>query len=65
MKPNCALDTRTVLCLYVPGFQRRIFIHVKVLSERSNEMKEQKKRKTGASLLRNPLAIHKIHNLAS
>ena len=26
--PNCALDRRTVLCLYVPGFQRQIFKHI-------------------------------------
>ena len=30
----------------VPGFQRQIFKHVKILSKRSKEMKEQKKNKT-------------------
>ena len=37
-RPNCAQDRRTILCLYVPGFQRQVFKHVK-------EMKEQKKNK--------------------
>ena len=31
-KPNCALDKRTILCLYVPGFHRQIFICVPKLS---------------------------------
>ena len=33
------------MCLYVPGFQRQVFKHVKTLSERSKESKEQKKYK--------------------
>ena len=44
-RPNCALDTSTILRLYVPGFQRQVFKHVKSLSERSKEGKEQKKNK--------------------
>ena len=44
-RPNCALDRSTILCLYVPGFQRQVFKHVKILSERSKESKEQKKNK--------------------
>ena len=44
-RPNCALDKRKILCLYVPGFQRQVFKHVKNLSERSKESKEQKKNK--------------------
>ena len=36
---------RTILFLYVPGFQRQVFTHVKILSERSKEIKEQKKNK--------------------
>ena len=44
-RPNCALDRRTILCLYVSGFQKQVFKHVKILSERSKEMKEQKKNK--------------------
>ena len=44
-RPNCALDRRTILCLYVTGFHRQVFEHVKFLSERSKEMKEQKKNK--------------------
>ena len=44
-RPNCALDRSTFLCLYVPGFQRQVFNHVKILSERSKESKEQKKNK--------------------
>ena len=43
--PNCALDRRTILCLYIPGFQRQVFNYVKILSERSKESKEQKKNK--------------------
>ena len=35
----------TTFCLYFPGFQRQIFEHDKKLSERSKEMKEQKKNK--------------------
>ena len=31
------------MCLYVPGFQRQVFKHIKVLAERSKKMKEQKK----------------------
>ena len=27
-RPNCALDRRTILCLYVPGFQKLIFKHI-------------------------------------
>ena len=44
-RPNCALDRSIILCLYVPGFQRQVFKHVKILSERSKESKEQKKNK--------------------
>ena len=44
-RPNCALDRSAFLCLYVPGFQRQVFKHVKILSERSKESKEQKKNK--------------------
>ena len=30
-RPNCALDKRTILCLYFPaGFQRQVFKHVKI-----------------------------------
>ena len=44
-RPNCALDRCTILCLYVPGFHRKVFKHVEILSERSKGMKEQKKNK--------------------
>ena len=44
-RPICALDRRTILCLYVPGFQRQIFNHVEILSERSKKMRELKKNK--------------------
>ena len=44
-RPNCDLDRRTILCLYVPGFQRQVFKHVKVLTKQSKESKEQKKNK--------------------
>ena len=27
-RPNCALDRRTILCLYVAGFQRQVFKYV-------------------------------------
>ena len=27
-RPNCALDRRTILCLYVSGFHRQTFKHV-------------------------------------
>ena len=40
-----SLDRRTILCLYVPGFRRQVFIHVNFLYEQSKEMKEQKKNK--------------------
>ena len=39
-RPNSALDRRTILCLYVPGFQRQVFKHDKFLSERSTESKD-------------------------
>ena len=32
-RPKCALDMRTFLCLYVPGFQRQLFKHVKIFVE--------------------------------
>ena len=50
---NCTLRGQTVywigaqFCLYFPGFQKQVFTHVKILSERSSEMKEQKKNKGG------------------
>ena len=44
-RPNCALDRSTILCLYVPGFQRQVFKYVKILSELSKRRKEQKKNK--------------------
>ena len=44
-RPNCALNRSTILCLYVPGFQRQVFKHVKILLERSQESEEQKKNK--------------------
>ena len=58
MKPNCALDKHTLLCLYVPGFQRQVSKHVEILSERSKEMKNRR-RTRGAFFLRNPLTFHK------
>ena len=33
------------MCLYVPGFQRQVFKHAKILSERSKENQDQKKNK--------------------
>ena len=63
-RAKCALDRRTNLRLFVTGFQRQNFKHVNFLSERSKKMKD-KRRTTGASLLRNPLTIHKVHGLAS
>ena len=42
--PNCALDRSTILCLYVPGFQRQVFKHVKILSERLKRRTEQRER---------------------
>ena len=50
-RPNSALDKRTILSLYVPGFHRQVFKYVKVLSKSSKNSKEQKRTK-GASLLR-------------
>ena len=38
--PNRALDRRTILCLYVAGFQTHVFKHVKALSEQLKKMKE-------------------------
>ena len=62
-RPNCALYRQSILCLYFPAFQRQVFKHAKILSERSKESKGQKKNK-GSSLLRNPLTVHKMHSLA-
>ena len=36
------MDRRTLLCLHVAGLQRQVFKHVKILSEQSKEMKQQK-----------------------
>ena len=47
-RPNCALDRRTILCLYVPGFQSQVFKHDKILSEQSKRMIEQKKKNWSA-----------------
>ena len=41
-RPNCALDRLTILCLYVPGFHRQVFEHVKKFSGQLKEMKEKK-----------------------
>ena len=59
-RPNCALDRRKILCLYVPGFQRQVYKHVKILSEKTKEQRSTK----GMSLLWNPLTTHKMHSLA-
>ena len=40
--PNCALDMRTFLCLYVPGFKKQVFKHFNFVTEQSKEMKEKK-----------------------
>ena len=51
---------RTILCLYVPGFQRQIVKHVKILPEQSKEKKtkeEQIERPCCGYLL-----MHKIHS---
>ena len=63
-RPNCALDRRTLLCLYAPGFQRQILTHIKSLSQRSKKKKKTRRTK-GASLFQNSLKIHKMHSLAS
>ena len=58
-RQNFALDGRTVKCLNVSGIQRQIIKHVKILSERSKKTKNKRRTKR-ASLLGNPLTIHKI-----
>ena len=50
-KPNCALDRCTILCLYVAGFRGQVFKNFQKWSERSKEIKEQRRTKW-ASLLR-------------
>ena len=55
-KLNCALDMRTNLCLYVLGFQRQVFKHVKILTAESKKMKEQKKNKGSV------LVVESAHN---
>ena len=64
MQLNCELNRRITLCLNVPGLQRQVFKLVKVLSERSKEMREQKKYK-GNVLDANLLTIHKILDFIS
>ena len=45
-RPNCALDRRTILYLYVPaGFQRQIFKHVYFFCRSDGKTKDQKKNK--------------------
>ena len=58
------MDRRTILCLYVPGFHRQVFKHVKTLRERSKKMKEQKKN-DGSVLVANLLTMHKMQSLVS
>ena len=41
-RPNFALDGLTILCLYVPGFQRQAFKRFKILQARLQEIKEQR-----------------------
>ena len=45
---NCAIDSCTILCLYVTGYQRQAFKHVKISSERPKKKKEQMKDKGSA-----------------
>ena len=45
-KPNCAQDRRTIWLSYVPELRRQVFKHVKMLSEHSKEMKEQKNKRS-------------------
>ena len=63
-RPNCALDRRTILCLYIPGFQSHVFKHVKILSKRLKKMKEQKKNK-GSVLVTECAYNSQMHSLAS
>ena len=63
-RPNFALDELTILCLYVPGFQRQAFKRFKILQERLQEIKEQRKNK-GSVLVADPVTMHKMHKLAS
>ena len=56
-KPNCALDRRKILCLFVPGFQRQVFEQVKFCWNDQRKLKN-KRRTKGASLLLNPFTKH-------
>ena len=62
-RPNCALDRRSNLCLYVPGFQRQVFTHVENLSERSKEMKERKKNKGSVLVSESAHSLQNAHNI--
>ena len=42
---NFAMDRRTFLCLYFPGFPGQVFKPGKILSEQLKKLKEQKKNK--------------------
>ena len=64
MRPNCALDRRTILCLFIPGFQRQVFKHGKILSERSKRLKKQKKNKRSVLFVESVFNTQK-HSLAS
>ena len=58
---NCALDRSTILCLYVSGFQRQVYKHVKILSERSKESKEQKKNKGSIFVAKSAYSAQNAH----
>ena len=62
-RPNCALDRRRILCLYVSGFQRQVFKLVKSLSERSKEIKEQKKNKGSVLVSEFAHNLQNAHNV--
>ena len=59
-RTNFALDRRTILCLFVSGFQGQVFKDKKILLERSKKMKEQKR-----NTLQNPRTFIKKRSLAS
>ena len=58
-------DRRTILCVYLPGFQKKVFKHVKSFVGTIKENEKRKKEKWKRPLLRNPHAFRKKHSVAS
>ena len=64
-RPNCALDRRTVLCRCMFLDSKDKYLNMIEFCRNDQRKVKNKTRTKGASLLRNPLTMHKMHSLAS